>query len=444
MFQFLIYVRPVWYYDLCHTIPSPVYIDLATLSESDRNLIDENCNYEDNYSYKMDLSYQLIQAGFIPDVSSERIDLQSIFITHKCDNYRFIKRHFGFLKAVYVLFIRIILLNSPITEVLAFIKTGTQHRVKNSKFKQYDSFTNFKSNLLDQKPLVSVVIPTLNRYSYLKVVLSDLERQTYNHFEVLICDQSDEIDSSFYSGWNLDIKLIKQNEKALWLARNRCIEEAEGKYIALTEDDVRLPDSWLENHLKCIDFFGVNVSCGIFFSEGSMPAKEHKSFRLSDIFATGNTLINRNVFYKTGLFDRQFEGQRMGDGEFGLRCLVNDERLILNPFAFCIDVKAPVGGLREMGSWDALRPRNLLAPRPYPSVLYYARNYFGTLNAIFYMVLNIPFSFIPYKYKHSKLAKGLSLLILPLVLPLMLFVSVKSWMLASDKLEQGPIIPILK
>ena len=30
-----------------------------------------------------------------------------------------------------------------------------------------------------------------------------------------------------------------------------------------------------------------------------------------------------------------------------------------------------------MGSWDAFRPKSILAPRPVPSVLYYYRKYFG-------------------------------------------------------------------
>ena len=97
-----------------------------------------------------------------------------------------------------------------------------------------------------------------------------------------------------------------------------------------------------------------------------------------------------------------------------------------------------------MGSWDGLRPKKLLAPRPVPSVLYLIRTYFGTENAILYLLQNIPFSFIPYKFKKSRILKVLFLLFLPLLSPLMLFVSLKSWIESSRKLKEGARIEVLK
>ena len=60
----------------------------------------------------------------------------------------------------------------------------------------------------------------------------------YKNFELIICDQTDIIQEEFYEGWSLNIKLIKQKEKALWLARNKSIQMADGEIIILTEDDV--------------------------------------------------------------------------------------------------------------------------------------------------------------------------------------------------------------
>lgn len=81
---------------------------------------------------------------------------------------------------------------------------------------------------------------------------------------------------------------------------------------------------------------------------------------------------------------------RGGDGEFGLRAYLSGIKSISNPISFCEDVKAPVGGLRQMGSWDSFRPTNLLAPRPIPSVLYYTRKYFGNKAAFFNLLTGVP------------------------------------------------------
>ena len=44
-----------------------------------------------------------------------------------------------------------------------------------------------------------------------------------------------------------------------------------------------------------------------------------------------NVLIKKVVFDKCGLFDRQFEKQRMGDGEFGTRIYLSGFKNISNP-----------------------------------------------------------------------------------------------------------------
>jgi hypothetical protein len=97
-----------------------------------------------------------------------------------------------------------------------------------------------------------------------------------------------------------------------------------------------------------------------------------------------------------------------------------------------------------MGSWDALRPKNLFAPRPVPSVLYYIRKYFGKKQAIIYLLQNVPFSFIPYKFKKFKILKLISLIVIPILLPLVFLTTGRSWHEATKKLRQGSLIPKLK
>jgi glycosyltransferase involved in cell wall biosynthesis len=236
----------------------------------------------------------------------------------------------------------------------------------------------------------------------------------------------------------LNIQLIQQEDKALWLARNRSIQMAKGEYILLFDDDSRVETNWISNHLKCLDFFKVKISAGVTHTlVGHGLGKKESYFHLSDVFDTGNSMVHIDVFKQVGLFDRQFEKMRMGDGEFGLRAILRGFLVVSNPFAKRIHLKVETGGLRQMGSWDALRPKSLFAPRPVPSVLYLARKYFGNTAAKFYLIQNIPFSFIPYKFKKSKYLKLGFLVILPLLVPVMLVVVIKSWSKASQMLNEG-------
>lgn len=444
MFEFLKYIQPLWYYRLAFQSENSVLLNELYDQNTLEILIDESFSCKE--SQDMDRSYRALQLGVIPveEVSSNkkgRIET----ISNRNDNYLFVAKYFGKFKLVYVLFLRILCMKNPILEFLGFVKALKIGKVDITQDHiRYANFETFQSILIQSTPLVSVVIPTLNRYEYLKDVLKDLEVQDYQNFEVIICDQTDNIPKGFYNGWNYNIKLIEQEEKALWLARNKCIQIANGEFVLLFDDDSRVESNWISNHLKCLDFFRVKISAGVTHTlVGHGLGKKETYFHLSDVFDTGNSMVHKSVFREVGLFDRQFEKQRMGDGEFGLRSILGGFLVVSNPFAKRIHLKVETGGLRQMGSWDALRPKSLFAPRPVPSVLYLARKYFGNSAARYYLIQNIPFSFIPYEFKKSKVLKLLFLCVLPLFLPLMCVVVIKSWVKATNMLKSGALISTL-
>lgn len=438
MFEFLKYIQPLWYYRLAFQSENSVLLNELYYQNTSAAIRDER--FWSTEAQKMDSAYLALQLGFIPlekTSSNKKEKIESI--TNRNDNYLFVAKYFGKYKLVYVIFLRILCLNNPILELIGFVKALKIKKIEIAKNHiQYENFQTFHSDLIQSNPLVTVVIPTLNRYEYLKDVLADLEIQDYQNFEVIICDQTDNIPKEFYEGWNLNIQLIQQEEKALWLARNKCIQMAKGEYILLFDDDSRVETNWISNHLKCLDFFKVKISAGVTHTlVGHGLGKKESYFHLSDVFDTGNSMVHIDVFKQVGLFDRQFEKMRMGDGEFGLRAILGGYLLVSNPFAKRIHLKVETGGLRQMGSWDALRPKSLFAPRPVPSVLYLARKYFGNTAAKFYLIQNIPFSFIPYKYKKSKVLKLAFLLIIPVLAPLLFVVLVQSWNKSTKMLKQG-------
>ncbi len=437
MFDFLKYIQPGSYFNLVRNMQQVV------LSYNQENINLEG--YKSLNSRKQDLAYSNLKEGIIPTNSQFREQEQNLVIIDIRDNYLFLSRYFSLPQRLYVLVLRLILLKNPIYEIYCFLYSINAKR-KTLKQKTYDNFKIFDSKLIINKPRVSVIIPTLNRYKYLKEVLKNLENQTYKNFEVIICDQSDNIQEEVYKNWNLDIKLIKQREKALWLARNTGIKCANGDYIALTEDDVELPTNWLENHLKCIEYFGVEISAGVFYNDSVKHQYikfEENCFKLSFQFPTGNTLLSKRVFEKVGLFDRQFEKQRMGDGEFGLRSLLGGFNIVSNPSAYIIDLKAPTGGLRQVGSWDSWRPTKLWHPRPIPSVLYFIRTYFGQKEMMYYIIKNVSQSFIPYKYKNNIISKILIKLLFFLWLPIAIFSVSISIIKAHKKFLEGQKIESL-
>ena len=362
------------------------------------------------------------------------------------DNYRFVRKYFPAKWVGYVLLMRLLKGVNPFAEVSAFFKTRKIDResLLVDKPEQHDFLTApMREDLANAK--VSVIIPTLNRYTYLRDVFSDLEKQTHKHFEVLVCDQSEPFDASCYEGWSFEMHVIRQEEKALWKARNACLAKATGDLILLFDDDSRVDSDWISNHIRCLSYFNADISAGVTDTiVGHGLSKKESYFHYSDVFDTGNALVKRQVFEQVGLFDRQFEKQRMGDGEFGLRAYLGGFPSISNPYAKRIHLKVETGGLRHFGSWDAFRPKNLFSPRPVPSVLYLSRRYFGSY-ASFMLILNsLSSSVIPYKYKKDRRLKMLSPIFLLLLLPILSIQVFRSWKLSGIMLRQGPKIEMPK
>ena len=441
LFKFLKYLQPTHYFQLNTVSGESVFPVTEHLPDVVREQLSVDHVYESECARNYDLSWQAVQKGYIGNFPTHtNFEQVSLY-----DNYRFIRKNFHWLWVFYVMVVRIFSLHNPFKEIRDWFKTRHTNRLLSVNTSiNYESWSSYDSSLIRSRPKVSVIIPTLNRYDYLQNVLKDLEQQDYTNFEVIVVDQSDAFNREFYQGFSLDINVIYQKEKALWLARNTAVKASKGDLIALSEDDVRILPNWISQHLKCLDYFNAQVSAGVFYPEGQQIPKERSFFAIASQFATGNAMLYKNVFTRLGLFDRQFEKQRMGDGEFGMRIYLEGIKSVSNPFASCIDVKAVTGGLREMGSWDAFRPSTFFAPRPIPSVLYYFRKYYGNSAARWSLLRTIPLSIIPYQFKKNRPFMFLGVLLSFILLPAVLYQVHKSWSLATKKIKEGPMIAILK
>lgn len=441
LFHFLNYLQPTHYFRLMRKDKTSVFPKIECVEESLKQKVKLDQGYKSDKAKAYDQSWRLVQKGYISEVktypSFVKLPLE--------DEYRFTRKNFHSIWVLYVLLLRLLSLKNPVKELSAYWRTRHVKRVdEHQEPIAYSDYTTFTSKLIQQKPIVSVIIPTLNRYPYLKDVLLDLEQQDYKHFEVIVVDQSEPFQREFYEEFDLDINLIHQEEKALWLARNKAIKLSKGEYILLFDDDSRVDSDWISQHLKTLDYFKADLSSGVSIStQGAKVPANYAHFGISSQLDTGNVLVKKDIFRKIGLFDRQFEKQRMGDGEFGLRAYLEGFKNISNPFAKRFHLKVGSGGLRQMGSWDGFRPKKWMDPRPIPSVIYLFRKYHGNKAARLALLRTVPSSIMPYRYKRSSYMMLLGVLVSFLISPLVFFQVWKSWSLASKKLQEGSKIEYL-
>lgn len=140
-----------------------------------------------------------------------------------------------------------------------------------------------------KSPLVSVVIPTYNKSSYLIEMLKAIKAQTYSNWELLIVDDgSDEIEYEKVNEFVSDderIKLMKRNRepKNGDTCRNIGMEQARGKYIIIFDADDLVSKTCFENRVR--------------FMEGH-PEFDYVSFP-SASFIEGTNDIKKNNYNTT-------------------------------------------------------------------------------------------------------------------------------------------------
>ena len=99
-------------------------------------------------------------------------------------------------------------------------------------------------------PSVSVCIPTYNRAGMLEEAISSVLAQTFQDFELIICDNAseDQTESVVNSINDQRIKYFRNSSnlgsRGNW---NRCLRESRGEFIALfPDDDMMMPENLLE------------------------------------------------------------------------------------------------------------------------------------------------------------------------------------------------------
>lgn len=116
-------------------------------------------------------------------------------------------------------------------------------------------------NILEY-PLVSVIIPTYNRFSYLLNAIESVKKQTYDNIEIIVvndCSTQSEYYTNTLEGCTV-INLSKNTRQmfghpCVGFVRNRGLKIAKGKYVAfLDDDDIFLPDKILRQ-VRALNYF---------------------------------------------------------------------------------------------------------------------------------------------------------------------------------------------
>jgi GT2 family glycosyltransferase len=195
---------------------------------------------------------------------------------------------------------------------------------------------------------VSVVVATYNRGPLLRRLIDDLERQSLpsERFDVTVVDDgSREPASGILEGMTprFKLKVERQDNAGPGAARDRGVRVSKNPLVVFVDDDMELPDDFLEAHLAAIDG-GLTVVQGLIAPDPSlatMPIFERfHADQLERFIAavesgtatvrgvdlcTGNLGMLRRAYEGVGGFDKTLG--RSEDRELGVRLESAGEKL---------------------------------------------------------------------------------------------------------------------
>ena len=101
--------------------------------------------------------------------------------------------------------------------------------------------------------LYSIVIPAYNSCRFLQATLNSIYAQTYKNIEIIVVDDgsTDGTPELLAAQEEPRLRVFRQTNQGVSVARNRGIREAKGEFVAFVDAD----DCWKVNHLEIVNIF---------------------------------------------------------------------------------------------------------------------------------------------------------------------------------------------
>lgn len=294
---------------------------------------------------------------------------------------------------------------------------------------------------------VTVLIPTLERYPYLRNELFQLRDQTIRPLEIIVVDQTPlaERDAALPAEFSdLPLRVIYQDTLGQCTAWNAGLLASKGEYILFLGDDAdRIAPDFLERFLRTFQTHHADMVASVVDEVGAGPPPFSCTFmRVSDIFPIA--MVRRELLEKSGLMDFAYDRAKRADGDLGMRCYCCGALMVLDPSINLLHHRAPSGGLRKHGvrvvtyasSKRSLTQRNL----PSASEIYLNLRHFSPRQVREELWLR---TFGSLAIRGNSRRKVLKLLFGSLYLPSTLWQIRKRYLQAVAMLQDFPQIPTL-
>ena len=197
-----------------------------------------------------------------------------------------------------------------------------------------------------EKPLVSIVIPVYNQYSYTHACVYSILKNTPSSipYEVMVLDDCSTDETQTIGERIKNVHVFRNQTNQGFLKNcNNYIPKAHGKYVFLMNNDMEVIPGWLEPMIKALKKrdIGITNSCvlsidgtiqaagwtlmknGLNYQNATLALPKHLKDKIFDIsHAFGCAMcFEKSLWEKLNGFDELYLPAYCEDSDFSLRCL---------------------------------------------------------------------------------------------------------------------------
>ena len=180
---------------------------------------------------------------------------------------------------------------------------------------------------MEQKPLISVIVPIYKVEKYLSYCIESILKQSFTDFELLLIDDGSPDDCGVISdNWakkDRRIRVFHQKNAGLSAARNKGLDNAIGRYAVFIDSDDYIIDGYMNEILEfalCEDSDFVGFGSKRVWSR----TKEQSTLPLEvSLQGTGNYILSE-YNYNNGPWWYIFKKEKLGDLRFIPKRLCED------------------------------------------------------------------------------------------------------------------------
>ncbi len=188
---------------------------------------------------------------------------------------------------------------------------------------------------MDDKGLVSILIPAYKVEKYISTCISSALEQSYRNVEIVIVDDGSPDGTGAicdeYAEKDERVKVIHQQNSGVSVARNIALEASCGEYIYCLDSDDRIEPDTIELLMECMHRDGSDIACCNFlkideagnaletpegFTDDLLTAEKFLVQAYDDRFYAASAIVANKLYKRSVIGELRFPAGKQHEDEF--------------------------------------------------------------------------------------------------------------------------------